>query len=498
MKAMISRMAETMSKLRENGPRRPGSQADRLAEEYLAAQLSAMGYDVSLQPIQIQEWVPDCAELAVTDGSGARRILDAGPVPHARFTPEQGISARLVLINSIGDIRRAAKEGPFIAVVDMPFAPLKPGLMRAIELDEYDPDGDIHEINHKATWVRTNWYLYRELCKYSQTLGFVGILIDQPGGTAHMYAPYGFREKDITDKPVPAVWIGKADGELLRKQAASGAEAILKVTGIVRPAVTYNVIGRLAGNSNKRPANMPGNPKSIIVSCHHDSPYAGDVEDASGCAVLLEVARCYRRGGVSSCMNDLVVVFTAGHFHGSIGTRQFIEAHPDIVANAMAALSIEHCAAPEAEESVPGGKLIKTGRPEPTAWFCSFAGPLREIVMRAIRQHKIKRSILLPAIGPLGNYPPTDGGDWYEYGVPVVNSISNPPYLLTDQDGADWINPADMEKFVHAWRHIIFSLDFRQPEMFKGSANPFYRWAMEFLCWLTVTAMSRFGRRQLH
>ena len=94
-------------------------------------------------------------------------------------------------------------------------------------------------------------------------------------------------------------------------------------------------------------------------------------------------------------------------------------------------VSIEHIAREAAEG--PDGGLVATGRPEATAMFVSFAREIPEAVLEGVEAQGVDRVILLPAEGPLGNYPPTDGGDWFDAGVPVVNCISNPVYLLTDR-----------------------------------------------------------------
>jgi len=68
-----------------------------------------------------------------------------------------------------------------------------------------------------------------------------------------------------------------------------------------------------------------------------------------------------------------------------------------------------------------------------------FNKRITSAVLESVRSRDLRRVLLLPAEGPLGEYPPTDGGDWYEAGIPVINSICNPVYLLTAEDSIEWV-----------------------------------------------------------
>ncbi|MCC7111979.1 MAG: hypothetical protein IT382_21975 [Deltaproteobacteria bacterium] len=65
----------------------------------------------------------------------------------------------------------------------------------------------------------------------------------------------------------------------------------------------------------------------------------------------------------------------------------------------------------------------------------SEAGPRA----RPDEDNAVDRAFLLRPEGPLGPYPPTDGGDWCEAGVPLVNFISNPVYLVNSEDDLSWM-----------------------------------------------------------
>ncbi len=474
-----------------HGPRRPGSAAGLAIEADLAARLAGFGFEsVRREPIPIPVWEEGEASLTVGVGPPGQTLEPFVPevqaIPHSAPTPEGGVEAPLLLIGSTDGAPKDAWRGA-IVVAEIGFPTVDTGLLLRIARGKYDPDGTLPLVDHPATWVRLGWHLYREAARRGAA-GFVGILKDQPGGSCRMYGPYGFRERDITEKPIPGVWVGREAGARLKQWIGRHPMwAKLVVGGGRAEGVTHNVVAELPGRGLDE--------EVVVLSCHHDSPFDSPVEDASGCAVVLALARQFARD--RGLRRRLVVLFSAGHFHGSIGTRTFIEMHrDDLVKRAALEVSIEHIALEAAEG--PDGGLVPTGRPEAAAIFVPFGKEVREAVLEGVEAAGVDRVILLPAEGPLGNYPPTDGGDWFLAGVPVVNCISNPVYLLTSDDALHWVDRARLPKMASAFERIIRRLDLA-PRRALGSTESWpYRLAMKGLRLATVAAMTRLGTRRIY
>jgi hypothetical protein len=214
--------------------------------------------------------------------------------------------------------------------------------------------------------------------------------------------------------------------------------------------VTHNVVGEI-------PGALSGSPDEevLVLSCHHDAPFTSPVEDGSGIAVVLALAKHF--AAARGLWRRLVVLLTAGHFYGSIGTRTFIAEHPEIVRSAAAGISIEHVAREAMEDEA--GRLVPSGRPEATGVFIPPNRRVAGALLRAFEAHDVRRVALLPAEGPLGDYPPTDGGDWHAAGVPVVNAIANPVYLLTDDDALSWVDAPRMARMAAAFADVLRRLD---------------------------------------
>jgi hypothetical protein len=479
-------MMATVESIVAHGPRRPGSPGDLAVEADLAAHLESFGFEsVRLEPIKISVWSEEKSQLEVVGPRGEIALLpEVRAIPYVAFTPEVGVEGPLLFVESTRDLKGCRGA---IVVAEIGFPPLKTKLLLGIAIDKHDPDDTLPLVDHPATWVRLGWHLYREAARRGAA-GFVGILRDQPGGSCRMYAPYGYREANVLDKPLPGIWVGRREGAELRRIATEGsARARLVVRGSKVDGMTHNVVGELPGSGL--------DDEVVVLSCHHDSPYDSPVEDATGCAVVLALAERLARD--RPLRRRLVVLFSAGHFYASIGTRTFIQEHRnDLVKRTALEVSIEHIALEAAEG--PGGQLVPTGRPEATAMFVSFSRAIAGAVVDGARAHGLDRTILLPAEGPLGNYPPTDGGDWFHAGVPVINCISNPVYLLTDDDALRWVDRARLPRVAAAFDAILRRLDAGPRAELAATKSWPYRLAMKGLRALTTAVMTRLGTRRFY
>ncbi len=460
------------------GERRPGSPAGKLNEDFLEGRLRAFGLaNVRREAVPVSHWTCDEASLRISG-----RAFPVFGIPHTCFTPRDGLEAELVHA-APGLFRAPAAWRGKIVVAEIGFPPLDPAALVRLAMGVHDPDKDLLEGPRPATWIRLGWHFYR-WAALAGAAGFVGILKDQPGGTCRMYAPYGFKEKDILDKPVPGVWARRDDGEALLRLAKDGAAGRLTLTGKAEAAKTHNVVGEIPGTSNE----------TIVLSTHHDSPFTSPVEDGTGVAVVLALAR--HLAGLGNRRRRIVVLFSAGHFYGSIGTRSFIAKHADVVSRTVIEISIEHIAL-EARENA-AGKLECTGKPEPAGIFIPFSRKVRDLVARGLVEHGMGRALLLPSEGPLGGYPPTDGGDWYEAGVPVINFISNPVYLLTDDDALQWVDKPRLAVAARFFAALIAQLDEVPSRTISQLDFPVRRLAMKVLKRITRAKSTAFGTRPLH
>jgi hypothetical protein len=477
-------MMEWIKEMSGFGPRRAGSPAGHKNEDFLMEQLMNFGLEaVHKESIPILYRETNKALLELDDGEGFKPLM-AQWIPFSAYTPEQGIEGKLVYADPRKNLQGGDWKGK-IVLTDISFPLLDVKLIAKFSLGQYDPDGTMLDINHPATWVRINWHFYKKAFEKG-AIGFIGILKDQPGGSYRMYAPYGFREKDILDKPLPGFWVSRNDGPRLRELAKKGMTRVRMIhTGEHLSETTNNILGEIAGQ----------NDEIVILHCHHDSPFKSPVEDASGCAVVLALARHFAKERDNK--RKILILFTAGHFYGSLGTRTFIQRHlKDIVPKVALEITIEHIAKEAIENSE--GELVFSGKPEGTGIFVPFNKGVINAVLESIKKNSVDRSFLLSPEGPLGDYPPTDGGDWYEVGVPLINIISNPVYLLNEEDDLEGVMQERLPKVAGAVSDIIRKTDNMSKKAIGLVELPGFKLKMKIIKQLVKMKTTRLGTRPVY
>ncbi len=465
------------------GPRRAGSPAGLANEDYLIGKLKEFGLsNVHEEPIPVETFQPTQSRVEIATGAG-RKTFNAQWIPYCCFTPAEGTEANLVYADPKAFLHVADWTGK-VVVTDIEFPLLDVGLIGKFSMGNYDPDHTLQAVKHPATWVRLGWHLYRKAFERG-AVGFLGILKDQPGGSCRMYAPYGFKEKDILDKPLPGFWVSRDDGPELRQLAKGGAKVRLTLTGERAPGTTHNLVGEIPGETDE----------CIVLHCHHDSPFVSPVEDASGCSVILALARYFAKG--KPPRRKLIVLFSAGHFYGSIGTRRFIADHAaDVVPKVALEITVEHVAK-EAIETADGD-LVASGLAEGTGVFLPFNQAMVDSVLENLQDNGVDRAFLLPPEGPLGPYPPTDGGDWYQAGVPLVNFISNPVYLLNAEDAIEWVMENRLPKIAGAVAGIVEATEQLTKSEIAAVDFVAYKLKMKFIQQLVRAKTTRFGSRPVY
>lgn len=480
-KSLMMEWIETMSGF---GSRRAGSPAGHKNEDFLIEQLRNFGLKtVRKEPIPIVYRETKEAILELDEGEGFKP-LKAQWIPFSAYTPGQGIEGNLVYADPNKFLQAGDWKGK-IVLTDISYPMLDIKLISKFSLGQYDPEGTLLDVKHPATWVRINWHFYKKAFKKG-AIGFIGIIKDQPGGSYQMYAPYGFKEKNILDKPLPGFWVSRNDGPRLRELAKKGETRVRMVhTGEHRSEITNNIVGEIAGR----------NDEIVILHCHHDSPFKSPVEDASGCAVVLALAKYFAKERDNK--RKIVILFTAGHFYGSIGTRTFIRDHlKNIVPKVALEITIEHIAKEAVENA--DGELIYSGQPEGTGIFVPFNKGMVNAVLESVKKNSVDRVFLLPPEGPLGDYPPTDGGDWYEAGVPLVNIISNPVYLLNKEDDLEWVMQERLPKVAGAVADIVRKTDNMSKEAIGLVEFSGFKLKMKLIKQLVKMKTTKFGTRPVY
>lgn len=260
------------------GPRAAGAPGDQRAIDYVARELTRLGYAVERQAFPFQYFEETQAPVLTVMGDPPQR-LSPSTMLYSASTPESGIEADLV---AAGLGRRADFEG--------------------------------RPVEGKIALVERGEIFFSEKVSNAAAAGALAVLIynNQPGpavvGTL------------MGPARLPAVAIPREEGQdLLRRVGAGPVRVRLVVRTIAEQRTSVNVIGI------KRGVGTPG--EVVVVGGHRDSvpvsPGAND--NASGIAAALEAARLL--AGVRTGRTVHFVAFGAEEL-GLIGSRFYTQNPP--------------------------------------------------------------------------------------------------------------------------------------------------------------------------
>jgi aminopeptidase YwaD len=248
------------------GVRAATTDGERRAAEYIRAQLEAAGYRASLEPFEVNVTLRGTARLTLPDGAAIEAV------------PLSGSGA-------------GSATGPLFPA----------GLGRA---DYYPRAEEAAGRSARGTIVSIvrGEITFAEKVRVAQAQGASAVIIanNQPG----LYSG------SLGDDPVTIPVLAVAQ-ESIAALARAGSATVSVETQQLR-GTSYNVVGQPSAA-----------PCTAYLGAHYDSVPAGPGanDNASGTALLLELARARRAAGVC------VIAFGAEEV-GLLGSRAYVRAHP--------------------------------------------------------------------------------------------------------------------------------------------------------------------------
>ena len=421
--------------------RRPGSPADAEAERYIRGRYEAFGLSYRLEPFAIPYWAAEGASLTITR-DGVSNEIPCFYVATSKFTSEEGVAAEMVYVGRGETLDETDITGKCV-VFDQMFAGFPAQALESVALFSSDL-GEFTEVDTGPQhWARLNFQLVAQACEARGAAGLIGLLSQMPYDTDRYYAPY-----DGHYWPFPGLWIRPSLCDTVRASAEAGDRATIHITGSTSPSVTHNVVGVLPGKTDE----------VIMVSSHHDGPFRSAVEDASGMAVVLGLAEAFSEFGPHRLNKTLVFVACAAHF-AEKGSTHFAREHlNDLLPKTALNIQIEHIGIECKGEE---GRLVPTGRRQLRVVFTSTEEPrLASVLQDAIVDNHLDRAMILPAANPVtGPLFPGDGSALFAVGVPTMNYISGPIYLLNEEDTLDKVDQDQLVPVARTFAQVIFALD---------------------------------------
>ncbi len=303
------------------GPRLSGSSQAQKAVEYVAAELKALGLEVTLEPCMVPRWVRGEETAVLTqypgqaEGTTQKIVLTAlGP---SVATPPEGLTAPVLSVNDFHELNALGRDKVAGKIV----------LLNHAFDERMASQGQGGQAYGQAV-------IYRAIGPSTAArLGAVATLVRSVGGGANRL-PHTGQTRYAPDAPkVPAAAVTAEDADLLAALTAQGPVTMhLVLTPQTLPdAPSFNVIGDLKGSEHPE--------QVVIVSGHLDSwdLGTGAIDDGAGVAVSMEVAHLVKSLGLHPRRTIRVVAWMSEE-NGSAGARQYAKDHAAEAADHFAAM----------------------------------------------------------------------------------------------------------------------------------------------------------------
>jgi hypothetical protein len=250
-----------------------------------------------------------------------------------------------------------------------------------------------------------------------QDLGAVAVVFIVDASYDAFKGCYGPFESGFQN--LPTLYVDRDAGAALRSQAATRPNTRVTLTATLDKVPSAAVTAVLPGESDE----------VIIFNTHTDG--TGFVEENGGVA-FVHLARYFASlPPTQRLKRTLVFAAWPGHFSADLPQCQgWIDAHPDIMQRAAAALTVEHLGCTEWDDKLDGG-YQPTGLPE--AWaIWTTQGQMFDTTRDAVIAHNLPRTALMLPPAQFGV-----GGAFQSYGIPQIGAIAGPYYLVTISDNGD-------------------------------------------------------------
>jgi Zn-dependent M28 family amino/carboxypeptidase len=342
------------------GPRLSGSPQAQQAVEYVAAEMRALGAEVTLEKAMVPHWVrgAETAELVQwpgqTPGTTQKVVLTALGLSAA--TPAEGLTAEVVVVDDWKQLNALPKGA----------------VTGKILLFNHKFDKELAAEGHGGE-AYGGAVVYRGAGPVAgAAAGAAAVLVRSAGGADFRLPHTGLTIYADGVAKIPAAAVTAEDADLLKDLTRQGPVKLhLTLTPRTLPdAVSYNVIADWKGT--ERPEQV------VIVSGHLDSwdLGTGAIDDGAGVAVSMQAIHLLQELGIHPRRTVRFVAWMSEE-EGSEGAAAYMTDHAAEVVNHIGAIECD------LGSDHPSG-IYYAGKPELEQWLRPVGQVLEAIGARSL------------------------------------------------------------------------------------------------------------------
>ena len=288
--------------------RLPGTEYDAMTMDLMLAELERLGLETERVPHTIpRDWSPTFWEASYTARGRSVALSTAFPAGQTAPTPADGLTAEAVWVG-VGaepDFLGRDVEGKAVIIYST-----------------FVPGGRSHSASDRAGIFGAN-------TRASERGAALIVNVMAVPGNAQ-FNPLGAPSADYG---VPLVTVSQDEGFALRDVLGSGETVRINLTldiDIRENIQTANAFARLPGASDEE----------VVIAVHTDGFFQASMDNASGMASALEIARHHAAISRAERPRTLLFVLFPDHHHGETGLRAWEQTYD--WSNVAMALTLEH------------------------------------------------------------------------------------------------------------------------------------------------------------
>lgn len=331
----------------------PGTKYHALAMDFMAAEYAKLGLDVRRQPVDMTPlWYPTKLAASYTAGTKHGTLQTLFPINETKATPPGGISADAVWvgIGAAPDLAGRDLKGKAVLVYST-----------------FVPGGRSHSASDRAGLFNSD-----TLVTKAGAALIINVMAVPGNG---QFNPEGAPEGPDA---VPTLTISQDEGFMLRDMLAAGQRVQLSVTLAIEERTglkTENIYATLPGMSDEQ----------LVVVTHTDGFFQGAMDNASGMATGIDIARHYAAMPRERRPRTLVFMALPDHHHGEAGRTLALKTYD--WSKVALILNAEHTS--QTLLYMYNQDLVTSNAISARRWYVSGSPALQQLVKQSLQDFNV-------------------------------------------------------------------------------------------------------------
>ena len=353
-----------------------GTKYDKMTTELMADEFSKLGLKVTRQAFTVKElWYPTHWEGSYRAGSRTGPLLTLFPINETKPTPAAGITAEAIWVGvgAAPDLLGRDLKGKAVIVYST-----------------FVPGGRSHSASDRAGLFNSD-----TLATKAGAAMIINVIAVPGNG---QFNPEG---APMGPDAVPTLTISQDEGFLLRDLLATGqkVQISLKLDIAMRENLpSQNVYAVLPGASDEE----------VMVMAHTDGFFQGAMDNASGMATAIDIARHYAAIPQAQRPRTMVFVATPDHHHGETGRDLMIKSHD--WSRVAVVLNAEHTS--QTLLYMYNADLMTSNAISARRWFASGSAEFQQLVKKTFQDfnvsvYKVPETRAGGSLGAVSAYAPS-------------------------------------------------------------------------------------------